>query len=76
MIKMKQWNLTKTIPKNKIKAMEEKQNNANTAETNAKVKDWIKSNKTKISTVISAVLGFLAGDFGILDAIKTILFGI
>ena len=56
--------------------MEEKQDNANTAETNAKVKDWIKSNKTKISTIISAVLGFLAGDFGILDAIKTILFGI
>ena len=73
---MKKWNLTKTIPKNKINHMEKKETKTDTVETTAQVKDWIKNNKTKISAVISAILGFLAGDFGILDAIKTILFGI
>mgnify|MGYP006928661249 CR=1 FL=1 len=73
---MKQWNLTKTIPKNKIRLMEEKRDEAQIAKKNAQVKNWIKNNKGKISSVISALLGFLAGDFGILDAIKTILFGI
>ena len=56
--------------------MEEKRDEAQIAEKNAQVKNWIKNNKGKISSVISALLGFLAGDFGILDAIKTILFGI
>ena len=56
--------------------MEKKETKTDTVETTAQVKDWIKNNKTKISAVISAILGFLAGDFGILDAIKTILFGI
>lgn len=36
---------------------------------------WVRKNKTKIIAGFAAIVGWLAGDSGVWDAIRTALFG-
>lgn len=40
-----------------------------------KFRDFVKQNKTKIIAGFAAIVGWLAGDSGIWDAIRTVFFG-
>lgn len=40
-----------------------------------KFRDFVKRNKTKIIAGFAAIVGWLAGDSGVWDAIRTALFG-